>query len=437
MKFPSVVSLRSFPLRAVLLASVALAGLAGCAGPRPGPDPVPADSVTYLIGPKSVVQKLYPDKSWLPPAYAGHYPDLKETIRHYTRQSLHNDNIEKAEVRVDYEVRDSIEQVRVTVTPANDVTRQYAVVHPRFLDKDHAQAALAAVEACMKAQDPTCWKTGGQQDTPWAFYLPLGMAMVNQQVVMFMNYPPVTALTDRNYLSNKTMERWNRVLAAQGMSDPRRLNTIIDSRPIAAAGSGEDSYLPDPVGWAKDQTYLRAMLALLTAPSDAASKTTRPVAVFGKVPRETWGGLVGRKHLGVLDVGETILPGQTLPTKWIVTNHPIATTYDYCTKACPAGGNCSDEDNMFVRDVQIDFIAACWMRKMAAASGTSPSAEEAKAQCTNEWVTHASVDNEQAMCVEAKLDIYDKSLQCSSPAQAEAYCRAAKNQVCARLDCSY
>lgn len=389
------------------------------------------EAVTYLIGPKAEVQKLYPDQSWLPQAYKKLYPHLATTIEHYTRRSLHQDGVKNAKVRVSVVRHHGVDQMRVRITPANDVTRRYAQVHPQFLDKDHAQAALKAVQACMQSDaSPKCWDRKPVAGEPWAFYLPLGMAMVNTKAVMFMNYPPTTSLTDRDYLDNYTICRWNQVLSGVAVSDAKLTDVIIDSRPIAAPGSHTSQLLPDATTLFKDGAYLTPMLRLLTRRADAANATTKPVVVFGEPARETWGKIIGRKNLEVLDASHTVLDGQSKRTSWIIANHPIKTSYN----CCAGDTTCQADDRDLIKNEQLDFIAACWLHLMSSAK--PPSEQQAKEQCEADWRAAPSASNKQTVCMQAKLDNQNKHAVCATREKAWNYCVAHDANACASLTCN-
>lgn len=400
-----------------------------------------ANAMTYLIGPKAVVQQLYPDASWLPPDYRAPYPDLAKTIEHYTLQSLQRDGVRHATVEVSFVPRDGAEQVQVRITPANAVTRRYAQVHPAFLDSLHGQAALRAVQACMKSEAPTrCWDPKPRAGQPWAFYLPLGMGMAAQKSVMFMDYPPVPALLARDYLNNFTLCRWTQVLNGAGVRDALPLQTIVDARPIAAPGAGEDALMPDPALWFNSATgapYLTPMIERLATPAAAGATTMRPVAVFGASPRKAWGSIVVAPTLEVLDVGETRIGNDRRKTPWIVTNHPDVTTYNCCpgdtSEACKPSGR-YDNQNLIASE-QTDFVAACWIRTMTGAR--PPSAAAAKNRCVARWVTSPSAADRQTLCVQAKLDNSNREARCPNFTEAWRYCAAHDANACASFDCRY
>jgi hypothetical protein len=420
-----------------LVAATALCATACSAGAADA-----AASVDYSLGPKATVQTLYPDASWLPPEYAKVYPDIAATIENYTLQSLTRDGVKGATVKVTFVPAAGGDQVHVSIRPANAVTRQYAKLHPAFLDAAHAQAALRATSACQAASSPACWAppplTEKEKTQPWAFYLPLGMPMATQKTVLFLDYPPSSALLAQDYLKNFTMCRWGRVMGAAGAANPYAYETIVDSRPIAAPGSGEDARLPVPQTWFNsDQgaVYLTPMLQLLTAGSGS---TTRPIAIFGGTPRQTWAAMVGASSVKVLDVGTTQLGGQAKKTSWIATNHPDVTTYNCCPG--DPSSTCIDKrtntpSDQLIADEQKDFVAACWMQTMAGAK--PPSAAVAKQRCETAWVTAPNSKNKQTLCVQAKLDNQNPDARSKTYEDAWNYCAAHQANACATFDNSY
>ncbi len=400
-----------------------------------------ASAVIYSLGPRSRVQALYPDASWLPKQYKDLYPDLATTIGKYTQQSLKRDGVPDATVNVTF-VGEGDPQVQVSIVPDNAITRRYAKLHPAFLGSKTGQAALKAVQACQHdASDPRCWQEPDppKYDQPWAFYLPLGMSLAKAPMVMFMDYPPAASLKQGDYLLNFTLCRWNQVLGAAGMAHPDRTNVIVDARPIAAPGAGMDALMPYPPDWfnsPKGAVYLTPMLQQMTTPQAirAPAGRTLPVAVFGSKPRETWAALIGRKNLKVLSVGESALGGQARKTSWITTNHPDVTTYNCCPG--DPSSNCKGADSAnLVGSEQTDFVAACWIKAMAVAH--PPTAQQAKDRCTAVWVTHASAQNKQSLCVQAKYDNQNKAARCPSYGAAWNYCAANNGNACASYDCNY
>ena len=421
-------SIRSPRRPAGLTLIIALAWLTIFA-PTASADELPA-AVSYELGPEAYVRSLYPDASWLPTAYADDYPDLAATIKAYTEQSLERDGVSDPEVTVRMVGPESDRRVQVLIRPVNETTRRYAQVHPAFFDRQHADQARLGVAAC-KA-DSGCWNPKPREDQPWAMFLPLGLPMATQRTVLFLDYPPIPALTGKDYLHNYTMCRWGRVMGAAGADTPTAFETIVDARPIAAPGSGESQYLPDPISRFDTSGddgghYLTPMLRLLTE----IDGQSRPVAVFGSDAREAWAEMVGRKWVDVMDTGTTRLGSDAPTTPWIATNHPDVTSYS-CCPGDPAKG-CDDGD--LLPDEKKDFVSACWLMAMADDPGQSP--ETVRQQCENRWVSSPDADDSQALCVQAKLDNNNPDAACHSWKDAWNYCAAHDADPCATYDCEY
>ena len=390
-------------------------------------------AVSYTLGAEADIRALYPDASWLPQPYAAQYPDLAATVAEFTRQSLLRDGVSNAEVAVDFQGEGDARTVRVRITPVTATSLRYAEVHPRFLDAAHAQQALKGVAACKGKAG--CWDPAPVSGEPWVPFLPLGLPMVNQETVLFLDYPPVPALTGKDYLNNFTMCRWGRVMGAAGVDNVLSYETIVDSRPIAAAGSGQDAYLPDPLAYFDDTSgaagnYITPMLSLLAAGD--ATRSVRPVAVFGTAARNAWARIAGQSQVGVLDVGSADLGGQAGTVPWIATNHPDVTSYNCCPgdpdKRCGTS-------HALLTDESKDFIAACWLITMAETPGMTPDA--ARKACTTRWSEPAAAGDRQSLCVQAKLDNNNPAAVCASYEEAWNYCSAHAGNACATYDCKY
>jgi hypothetical protein len=409
--------------------------------------------VSYLLGSEERLRQLYPDASWLPPELAAGYSDLGETIRRFTVQSLQRDGVVNPVVRVTFTGDEGQRQVRISVRPVNATTRRYATVHPTWMDSAHAEAGLRSVQACQKTLNPTrCWDPKPVDGKPWAFYLPLGLPMVTQRTVLFLDYPPLPALTGQDYLHNFTMCRWGRVMGAAGAANPLQYETLLDSRPIAAPGSGVDALMPDPAFWfdggndlVAGSPYLGPMLSLMVAPQNAAARLTRPVAVFGTPARQAWATMIGLPRVDVLQTGITQLNDADSPggkarqnTPWIATNHPDVTSYNCCpgdsspTCADKRSGSISDA---LIRSEQTDFVAACWLQQMSGSK--PPSASAALAACQQRWIDPKAPADRQSLCVQAKLDNNNPQAACKSYQDAWNYCAVHQANACATLQCDY
>lgn len=372
---------------------------------------------------------LYPDKSWLPAPYDESYPDLAATIREFTEQSLTLSGIAGGNVK-----SVSLAAAKPLIVIGGDdpaALNDFAVMHQAFLDSTHAPQGLNGVNLCKSVSG--CWDPQPIQDQPWAFFLPLGLPLTNQVAVSYLNFPPDDSLTDANYLNNFTMKRWYDVLQSAGIADPYLYETIVDARPIAAAGS-QGSEMPEISTYfnasGTDNYYNTPMIELLTNPPTNPSASSLPVIVLGTPSREAWATIVGQP-VDILGVGTSTLPGASKPTSWIASNHPDVTTYQCCpgdpSSGCTNPGYPPAYD--LIPDEKIDLQAACIILGLAEDPAADPIA--IKTACAAEWDTSPSVANQQTICVRAKLD-YDFTTQgqCKSQSAAEAFCSYYQNNAC-------
>jgi hypothetical protein len=402
--------------------------------PATGAAQNPDGSWSYVYTLPADASSLYPDASWLPQPYAQDYPHLAATIEHFTRQSLERGGLDGVTVSV------SLADGKPLVTlsgPDRDALAAFATAHQAFLAASHAPQGLAGVTLCQATSG--CWDPIPVADQPWAFFLPLGLPLVGQQAVTFLNYPPDDSLTERDYLDNFTMERWYAVLQSEGIAAPYLYETIVDARPIAASGSSSTaSTLPDITTYfnapGTGHYYVTPMIEMLATPpaltGSGARPTTLPVIVLGTPARDAWATIVGQKSVGILEVGTTTLPGAAKPTAWVASNHPDVTTYQCCpgdpNPNCCDGDDCSYD---LVPDDEIDLQAACIVQGLAEDPSADPAA--VKASCAALWSTDPPPANQQTICIRAKLDYdYTTSGQCPSQQAAEAFCAAYGNDAC-------
>lgn len=380
---------------------------------------------TYNLAAPSTVQSLYPDVSWLPSYYTqgGKYQNIATTVQQFTAQSLLRDGIIATNVTYD----PTTGNVTIQTSLPNSAAAYYAKMHPWLMT--YGLQALGGVQQCQGTSG--CWDPH-PGNAPWAMFLPFGLPLVNQLAVSFLDYPPSTSLSYGDYLNNFTMDRWTQVMQAVGIPNPLLYQTTVDSRPIAAPGSGQTNYLPDATTYFNDPSnhyYLTPMILLLTQPPTAwGNPATRPVTVLGTPARTAWGKIVGQT-INVLSVGSTVLPGSVLPTPWVAGNHPDVTSY----QCCPGdpNSNCGGSYSL-VSDEQIDFQVLCITQLLAQNPGMDPNA--AKSSCYTQWgqpFSSLSSSSQHSLCVQAKQDYEYKSTgQCKTSTDAEAFCNYYNNNPC-------
>jgi hypothetical protein len=423
-------------------------------------------TVVYSIGRCVAMQAEYPSAQTLPKPYQKDYPDLLETIGSFTTSSLHRDGFADAQATAAVSGEGVAAEILVTVTGTDPAIEGYATIHPAFLDGEHgAQAILGsmdcqacgACDSCNGMCGPgnagsppdTCWDpSNAPKKDPWAAMLPLGLPMLNQKTVLFLDYPPLPALTGKDYLNNFTMCRWGRVMSAAGAEDPTLYETIVDARPVAAPGSGVSSYLPQAVPTYDTADvgaqYLTPQLELLTDPTQGAERNTLPVAVFGGDAIEAWTQILGLpSEPSIPTEGVDSISGSEKQTAWVVTNHPDVTSYNCCTQDTACASPSYGPSNELQEDELIDLQVACWLQLM----GTDPSRDSTDAwtDCASRWNPDPSTNppapppsaaDARTACIQEKIDNGNKNAVCCSWQDAWAYCEQHGDNACATLDCT-
>jgi hypothetical protein len=366
---------------------------------------------------------------------------LQQSIQQFTAASLKRDGIN---VDVSVTVTTDLGTATVTFSGSDSAAVKragdYVSVLPAFMNSNYAGLGLNGAKACQAATG--CWDPYPGV-SPWAFYLPLGLPMVNQKALMLLNYPPSDALCSADYLSNFTMARWTSVLQTVGITDPVLYETIVDVHPIAAPGSGQSTCIAKTTQYfynSGQANYDQAMLNLLLAPPGRSPGPTVPLQVAGSDAFVVWSAITG-KTLNPGDVGTFTSPGQA-PIPWIATNHPDVTSYQRCPgDPAPApgpqpptcsstGGSSNYSDNQLVEDELLDLQAACVLKTLAGTPSTSP--EDALTACKKIWCTEDNgICRKQDVCVQARMDYnYNSVGHCNCQEAAQNFCQANSYNAC-------
>lgn len=359
----------------------------------------------------------------MPAYYAGMQgfpPTLAASIAHYVQQSLDRDGLT---AQASATVAAGVATVTIASSDAAALAKAqgYFPMLSALVDQNHAELGWQGTQQCQ--QTAGCWNPS-PGSAPWAFYLPLGLPLVNQQAVMFLNYPPSDSLCSADYLSNFTMARWTQVLTRVGVPNPVLFETIVDLNPIAAPGSGQSTPIANAsANFSQGQpNYDLSMLNLLLNPSGGASAaSTLPLQVAGGPSRAAWSAIIGQSvNVGEVGVYQPAAGQPAIP--WVATNHPDVTTY----QSCPGDGN----ETQLIANELLDLNAACILQTLAANPALTP--QQAQGQCNQVWCADDNGScNVQALCVQARMDYsFTSAGNCQCPAAAEQFCAANGNNAC-------
>lgn len=377
------------------------------------------------------VKQIYPNDSWLPDPYQADYKDLtvEQIIELFTADSLKRDGIQSTGILVNYDQQTDVYNVFIASSDAR--VSDYETMHPAFIKNN--EQALAGVEKCQNTQN--CWNQGNPPPTePWAFFPQFGLPMAMQKSVLMLNYPPVTALTNKDYLNTFTMNRWTRLLnivMGQSSTDSVLYETIVDIRPIAAPGSGASDYLPDAQEYFNSQGnyYITPQLeTMLDPPSNKSSSRTLPLVILGTPARTEWGKITGGSTKVLHTDIATGFGSKEVP--FILGNHPDVTTYQCCPNDPSA--SCVGSNDL-IYDEQIDVQIACWTKSMSEQPDQDPG--DALHQCYEDWVGNPSAENQLSFCIAARMDSNECFDSGITIAEATSYCKSNNNDPCAQYQC--
>ncbi len=383
--------------------------------------------VSYLLGPQTDIDRLYPVIHTASESAHDRSMAMASSIQLYLQNSLNRDQITDAcGLSV---TPQGAKGYRVNFYSSNPNAAVYGATQTAWLHR--ARLGLKGIKACQASKDPQCWEppTGpdGKCPGPWQFYLPLGLPMLSQKMVMLLHYPPYSAMQQSDYLNNATLNRWQRLLTTVGVpkADWTLFTTTVDIFPIAAPGSGESGCFPtaNAVRFFGDKGshYIPSLLeGLVSQPgSDAADKPTRPVVIFGSEAIGYWNAAYPQSPTAVLKAGRVNLspaaPHKT--TSFMGANHPIAAVYQ----------TCSSKPGIVAMDAQ-DLATACFAKAMGDKPDADPVATAASCQSAYD---NPKPDTEQAaqLCTTAVIDKSPQFAQWSEP-QAKAWCAQHNNQAC-------
>ena len=250
---------------------------------------------------------------------------------------------------------------------------------------------------------------------PWRFFLPLGMALLNQRALLFFHYPPIRLLeTNQDYLDDPVPVRCEQLLLANGMSpaDVPFFNTVLDATPIGAEDAQGSKKAPDGMNKAFDpewgpipinyfHDYQKAMVETLLNVSPHNSKFTVPIVVYGAHPLATFKTLYGIDTLTTVAAASSAKQPETavtvieiidgLKTPVIASDHP------YKFYAIAQIGQNKDGQSITIGDGQLaegqlgpasaqmtnDLVVMRWLKLMAEAPSQLP--DEVLKQCLTYW----------------------------------------------------
>ena len=380
----------------------------------------------YALGPKSDIDRLYPAIKTPYMSDQDSSMAVAASIQLYLWASLDRDQIHAYPVTV----RPNGEVYDVSICSPDPRAARYEKTQTSWLE--NAKLGLQAIPVCQN--DPSCWEpnaSGVQCLGPWQFYLPLGLPMISQKMVMLLHYPPYVSMEQSDYLNNATLNRWQRLLLTVGVpsNDVTLYTTIVDVFPIAAPGSGESQCFTPDSAMTFFGGYVQAMLNALVIPS--APEHTIPIIIFGAEARGYWNkAYTPTEPTDVLKAGSVSLDAKAPETKtpYIGANHPILAAYPNTCPSQPTSEpaivNLAKVD--LVTIAKEDLTTACFAKTMATTPDADPVA--VAADCKDSYFSvKPDMEHASRVCVTA---VIDQSKPQWTKSCAKTWCDAHNNAPC-------
>jgi hypothetical protein len=413
-------------------------------------------SWSYVYTLPADVNLLYPDASWLPPAYAPCFSSLGKTITTFTLASATNSHLDNPTVKV---TPTSHGDWQVTLGSTDKSQLQtFSQRHQDFLTV--SRQALAGIDYCKGDKD--CWKSetvsgNGECQTDedvWAMFVAWAVAFDGYNSVNLMDYPPNSNMQNASSTNNVTMHRWNNVLETVGVpkTELGDYEVIVNTRPIAAPGAGDSTQLPQSVDakevfGTKGRDWIGQGLEYFTDPPSNQSPSALPILVLGSPARRTWAEIIGytgskvsttcqyssADEVPVLGYGEFKQSKSSKTGWWLASNHPDETMYNCCPG--DTSGHCKGSTNLVACD-KVDLTAAC----MQYAFGQQPDAIGAEVfqSCNDTWNTaEPTPEIATKICINARMSYnFNSKGLCECEDAAAAFCTANNSNACNTNDSS-
>jgi len=395
---------------------------------------VVAEVYTFKLGEKSLVNALYPT-----PGTNGYPNSTAEIIKKFLNMSLENDGITFNTTNVSLVNIGSSTYYQIKIDSDDSKAADYKVMMPPIFQENIGGQALNGVNAC-KEMGQVCWNPlrgfgTGKNESQWDIFMPLGLPLVSQKMIMLLHYPPYVSLEDHDYLKNNTMYRWERMLESVGVpkTEIRLYESIVDINPIAAPGSGQSAFLPIMMATnyfdypQANREYIGPMMAhMIDPPANKSATNTLPIIIFGGEAIGFWRlkyrdqlplDYKGFPEFGVLQYGSLKVSSTSAKkTAYMGANHPIAAVYQKC-----------DTSPGILEMEKQDLTTACFTQKLANDPAMDP--ETAQNACYEQWMKPKAGSAEEAtICANAIIDMSNYN-SCNWE-QATTWCQANNNAVC-------
>jgi hypothetical protein len=290
---------------------------------------------------------------------------LEETIEHYLNDSLSREGLANFQVAAGPDGGGY--KVAVTLGDAA-VAEQIRASYQAFFDMGRTGL-----------QDAQAFQGTGKWSASWEFLLPVGVPITFAYAVEVMDFPPLTLISNQDYLKSKTTSRWWELLVENGVTDGEkaRYSCILDIVPVAAPASDGANLDQSGIYNGPFDSYSLGLLELLARSQTAGAQ--RPLMALG-MPIRTWVHRLWNLAINVGDVG-TIKLQNGASCAIMGSNHP--SFFYYAVHSQKGPGSAAKNQAAGLAVMKQDIVASAWQAAMGAAPNSDPSAT--LAACVTKW----------------------------------------------------
>ena len=297
---------------------------------------------------------------------------LEETVEHYLLQCVQRDLV----INGTADVFTVDNMYHVTISGDSIRVDGYNETITTFLNN-----GVLAVEAVDQLKEADIWN-----HEEWRFFLPLGLSIVNHRSVQLLHFPPDYSLTEQDYLSSKTSQRWEELLMLNDVpsEEVTLYESILDIAPVAAP-SNAGSTLEETYSYF--EAYVVEMLLLLLDKYDGLLGL--PIVAYGGPVRNWVSEFYQLKNFYVNTV-DSIRVSDSVVAPILGANHP---SYIWYAK--------DDSREKAFSVMEADLISACWQARM----GRNPQEDSVSVlqQCKANWKSKP-----MTVCVNMEIQAYGR-----------------------------
>jgi len=173
----------------------------------------------YPLGPVRALNELFPAAKYADKSLK--FRNYGDVIQHYTKNSLAADRVEGID-QISISKENGSYIVELSGTAPVDVLKTFGDRHAAVFSTENARKAIRGKRLMERfgvwnpMNNYSVNKNPGDGTSKWTLFPPLGLNIIGQKGLLLLHYPPWAVLQAGTFENAMTMQRWGRMLAADG-----------------------------------------------------------------------------------------------------------------------------------------------------------------------------------------------------------------------------